>query len=86
VPPEPPIDLDSDYDSEYTLLKDLSQMTPDYGASSDGTQDAILQNSLNYMTKGELDALEAMLNDTKPYDMRDSVKFLNEKTRARISA
>jgi hypothetical protein len=45
-----------------------------------------LQNSLEYMTKEELDALEAMLNDTKPYNMRDSVKFWNENTRARISA
>ena len=38
------------------------------------------------MTKEELDALEDMLNENKPYNMRDSVKFWNDQTKARISA
>ena len=84
IPPEPPIDLYTE-ESEYQILSQISGLTPSF-VSDDGTQQAILQNSLEYMTKEELDALENMLNDTKPYNMRDSVKFWNDETRARISA
>ena len=59
-------------------------MTPHLARSSEGTENALHQISLDHMTPSELDAWEKLMNGDGRHDMRDSNKFNLDRTKGNL--
>ena len=62
----------------------LSGMTPHLARSSEGTENALHQISLDHMTPSELDEWEKLMSGDGRHDMRDSNKFWLNKTKGNL--
>ena len=58
----------------------FSGMTPHLARSSEGTENALHQISLDHMTPSEIDEWERMMSGDGKHDMRDSNKFKFDRT------